>query len=90
MLTTIILIGITLIIIPYMLEHYNKLHGVHQKIDIMSEDDGFIKLITTIKHKGLTLEVWCDIVLSKDIDDFVVERNKEAKEYYANYKRINS
>ena len=85
-----ILFGIILIAIPFVINYRKSFYGVHQRVEISKFMEGYINIITTIKYKGIILNHWCDVVLSEDGDTFAEQRNKEAKEFYANYKKANS
>ena len=85
MLIIIILIGVTLIAIPYIVEYRSNLYGVHQRVEISNFMEGYVNLLTHVKHKGRFIKTWCDTVLSEDADIFAEERCKQGKEYYKEY-----
>ena len=85
-----ILFGIIIILIPLVVDYHKSFYGVHQRVEISKFMEGYVNIITTIKYKGRILKGWCDIVLSEDADTFAEQRNKEAKEFYDNYKKTSS
>ena len=85
-----ILFGIIIILIPLVVDYHKSFYGVHQRVEISKFMEGYVNLLTHVKHKGRFIKTWCDTVLSEDADIFAEERNKQGKEFYDNYKKNNS